>query len=283
MSIQIIADSCCDITPPLREKTGLCSVPLKISIDSIRQYTDNEDLDLDALMADMKATKNPIITSAPSPEEYAWCMRNSEAAVVVTLSSKLSGSYNAAMAARQMVLEDSPNKQIAVFDSKSASAGELRIVMRLYSMIEKGASFDDICKAMPKFIDNMRTFFVLDDLSVLVKNGRIPKLQGTLAALMMFRPIMGENGEGEIEQVERVRGSHKALQRLAAIVAERTEICKPKSVLLTLCYCNHPERAALLKKNLLENCPALKDVIIVPTGGLSSTYANDGGIIIAYE
>lgn len=282
MNIQIIADSCCDTTPKLRAQMGLISVPLKITIDGEKQYVDNESIDIKELLADIKATRRPVVTSAPAPEEYAWHMRNADACVVVTLSSKLSGSYNSAMAARQMVLDEYPDKKIAVFDSKSASAGELRIVLYLHKLIRGGSTFEELCRITPLFIDKVRTLFVLEDLTTLIKNGRIPKMQGMLATALMFRPIMGENGQGEIEQVERVRGTNKALDRLVQLVAERTADIAEGSLLLTLSVCNNLERAARLRKALLENCAAIGKIIMVPTSGLSTTYTNDGGVVLAY-
>lgn len=282
MSIQIIADSCCDVVPKLQKRLELQRVPLKITIDGSKTYVDDDDIDIKTLLADMKATKRPLATSAPAPEEYAWRMRKADACFVVTLSSKLSGSYNSAVAARGMVLEESPEKKIFVVDSKSASAGELRIVLKLHTLIQKGLSFEAISREISAFVGGMRTFFVLEDLSTLIKNGRIPKMKGALATALMFRPIMGENGEGEIIQVENVRGSVKALARLVEIIAQRTETYADKSLCLTLSECNNLERALKLKKDLLDACPAIGKIVVCPTSGLSTSYANLGGLVLAY-
>lgn len=282
MDIQIIADSCCDLTPKLVARTGVQRVPLKITFDGQRTYVDDENLDIKALLAEMKATKRPLVSSAPAPEEFAWRMRAAPACFVVTLSSRLSGSYNSAMAARSMVLEEDPGKQIFVIDSKSASAGQLRIVLRLHALIKKGHNFAEIQREISGFVAGMRTFFVCEDLSTLVKNGRIPKMQGLVASALMIRPVMGENGEGEIVPVEKVRGTAKALGRLVEIVALRTATYPEKSLSLVLCYCGNLERALRLKKEFEEACPAVSKVVVCPTGGLSTSYANSGGIIVAY-
>ena len=221
LNIQLIADSCCDMTPAMRHTLRLLTAPLKISVNG-KEYVDDENISVKRLLADIKASKTPISSAAPAPEEYAALMRDSEASVVVTLSSHLSGSYNAAMAARSMVLEESPDKKIAVFDSKSASAGETRIILYLTELLAGGTSFESLQEKIPPFISSMRTFFVLEDLSTLIKNGRIPKMAGMLGTMLMLRPIMGENGEGEIISVEKVRGTQQALDRLVDIVAQRT-------------------------------------------------------------
>ena len=282
MAIQIIADSCCDATPELLQKTGMKRAPLTITIDGNKQYIDDENIDIQALLQDMHNTRKPLQTAAPAPEAYAELMRLQDTSVVVTLSSKLSGSYNSAMAARAMVLEETPQKSITVLDSKSASAGETRIVLKLHEMIENGFGIAEIIDAMPKFVSRVRTLFVLEDLTTLIKNGRIPKMLGMLATALMFRPIMGENGNGEIVQVERVRGTAKALTRLVETIVERTKQFAGKSITLTLSYCNCKERATQLKEALLAACPAIATVVMMPTSGLSSSYANDGGIVVAY-
>lgn len=282
MPIQIIADSCCDVTPAMRKTLKVLMAPLKITIDGDKHYVDDENINIKSLLNSMKATKKPVVTAAPAPEDFAKLMRQADEAVVVTLSHHLSGSYNAAMAARQMVLEESPEKKIMVFDSKSASAGETRIVLELSQRIAGGQSFAQLVKEMPAFIDGMRTFFVLEDLGTLIKNGRIPRMAGMLGTVLMLRPIMGENGEGEIIPLEKVRGTQKALARMVEMVAEKTGEALKSSLTMVLSFCNCPERATELKKEFLDHCPALAEVIMVPTSGLSSTYANNGGVVVAF-
>lgn len=282
MKIQVIADSCCDVTPAMRTALHLKSAPLKVTVDGTKQYIDDGNVNIKQLVADMKASKKPIATAAPSPEDYASLMRDADAAVVVTLSHHLSGSYNGAMAAREIIREETPEKPVLVFDSKSASAGELRIVLYIESLIAAGATMDQLAEKVPLFINRMRTLFVLEDLSNLIKNGRIPKMAGMIGTVLMLRPIMGEDGDGQIVPIEKVRGTRKALERLVELVQQRTAEASAGSLLMTLSHCNCPQRAIDLKKQLLAHCPALGEIIVTPTGALSAGYANDGGVILAY-
>ncbi len=283
MKIQIIADSCCDVTQELRDKTNVKIASLHIIVDGHKEYIDDDSLDISMLLDAIHKSPAPLKTAAPSPEAYAELMRASEACVVVTLSAKLSGSYNAAMAGRDMVLEEYPDKKIAVFDSKSAAAAEVLMVLKLQEMIDEGMSFEEICEVFPAYVDKTRTLFVLEDLTTLIKNGRIPKMVGMLATILMFRPIMGENGEGEIIQLKKVRGTQKALKRLVETVAEKTKDIADKTLVLAISHCNCPERAIQVKDDILASCSAIKEVIIQPTRGISTTYANNGGIILAYS
>ena len=280
MSIQIIIDSCCDVTPALRRAMRFEVAPLTVRVGE-QSFRDDETLSVPALLQAMKACKDSATSACPSPEEYASLMRRADQSVVVTLSSKLSGSYNAAMVARDMVLEEFPEKRIHVFASESASAGELRVALLLRQYIDGGMEFDEIVEKTPQFIAGMKTFFVLEDLSNLVKNGRISKVAGLMGTMLSIRPIMGENGHGEIIQLDKVRGTQTAMRRLVEIVAAHTSQFPQNTLTLVLSYCNCPQRAAELKEKLLAASAALREVILVPTCGISTLYANDGGVVLA--
>lgn len=191
----------------------------------------------------MKASKSAASSACPSPEEFAELMRPCDECFVVTLSSKLSGSYNAARVAMDMVREAHPEKKIHVFDSKSAAAGELQIALFLKERIDAGESFESIIPQAEAFIANMRTLFVLEDLGNFVKNGRLNKVTGIVASILSLCPIMSDDGHGEVKMAAKVRGLQNALTRLDDLVAgaERRSGQK-KSLTLVLAYCNCPER-----------------------------------------
>ncbi len=279
MPIQLIADSCCDVTPAMKRLLGLSIASLNITVGE-EHYRDDESLNTLALIAKMKACKTPPTTACPTPEEYAALMRQERESFVITLSSKLSGSYNAACVGRQLALEENPDLRIHVFDSESAAAGETRIALFLRDLIDAGMDFDSIVEKTTAFIATMKTHFVLEDLSHLVKNGRISKAAGLLGTMLNIRPIMGENGHGEIIPLEKVRGTANAMRRLVEIVASETS--QAAGLTLVLSYCNCLERAQELKKMFLSQCSAIKEVIMVPTNGISTVYADDGGIVVAF-
>ena len=282
MSIQLIADSCCDTTPELQQRLGLVKAPLKLNIAGGKTYIDDGGVDIPTLIADMKASKAAASSACPSPEEFAELMRPCDECFVVTLSSKLSGSYNAARVAMDMVREAHPEKKIHVFDSKSAAAGELQIALFLKERIDAGESFEAIIPQAEAFIANMRTLFVLEDLGNFVKNGRLNKVTGIVASILSLCPIMSDDGHGEVKMAAKVRGLQNALTRLVDLVAEQTADRAKKSLTLVLAYCNCPERAASLRAAFLSKCEALREVLMVPTGGLSTVYANNGGVVVDF-
>lgn len=181
-------------------------------------------------------------------EEYAEQMRRCDACIVVTLSGKLSGSYNSARVARDMVLEESPGKQIHILDSESASAGELRLALYLKELIDAGEDFDTVVEKSTRFMESMRTLFVLEDLGNLVKNGRLNKVSGIVASVLSLCPIMSDDGHGEIRMAAKARGMKQALMKLTSLIAQETAGAAPRSLTLTMAYCNCPERAGLLPR-----------------------------------
>lgn len=281
MEIQIIADSCCDLTPTLRRVLRVRTASLTIRVDD-GEFIDDENLDIPGLMAAMKQSANAPTTACPAPEAYAAMMTQAPMTFVVTLSSRLSGSYNAACVGRDMALEANPSLKICVLDSESASAGETRIVMLLRDLIDAGLAFEEIEQRARAFIAPMRTRFVLEDLSHLVKNGRISKMAGFMGTVLNLRPLMADNGHGEIVCLEKIRGTANAMKKLVEHVAAETADAARASIVLVLSYCNCAPRALELQKNLLASCAALKDVIMVPTGGISTVYADDGGVVLAF-
>ncbi|MDO5603046.1 MAG: DegV family protein [Oscillospiraceae bacterium] len=280
MSIEIFADSCCDCTPAMRNILGLTTIPLVLRVPGTGEYIDNDALDTQRLVEEMKLCKEATGTACPSPEAYAALMREADACFVVTLSSKLSGSYGAAMTGRELALEEYPDKKICVVDSESASAGELRLVIALREWIDEGLVFEEIEARVTELVARMKTLFVLEDLGNLVKNGRISKAAGLLGGMLGLRPIMGENGHGEIICLEKVRGTAKSMTRLVEYVQDFTKGCK--NLTLVLSYCNCMERAQELKKMIADKCAAIAEIILVPTRGVSTVYANNGGVVLAF-
>lgn len=280
--VGIIADSCCDLDTLTKARMKADLIPLKITVGK-EVFVDDKDIDLGALRGSIRICKQAATTACPSPEDYAAAMRQYDQCVVITISAKLSGSYNSAMVAKGIVEEEFPDKKIHVFDSRSASSGEVQIALLTEELARQGLSFEELVAEVERRTDKMHTLFILEDLSTLMKNGRLNKVVGTVATLLSLRPIMSDNGQGEIVMLDKVRGTQKALQRLTELVKEYTQSCAKASVRLVLAHCNCQERGEILKQMLLETCPALSEVMVIATQGLSTVYANEGGIIAAFH
>lgn len=278
----ILADSCCDLSPELLKKTQAKIAPLTITIDDTH-YVDDGTVDIPPYLAAMKASKNPVRSACPSPDLYAGDIRATEGdCFIVTLSAKLSGSHNAASLGVQLAQEDMPEKKVHVFDSESASAGETYIALMIHDLIAAGKSFEQIVELVEEKIRSMHTLFVLDSLDNLVKNGRISKTVALLANVLSIRLLMSDDGHGAIKNISKARGIKGALGQMVETCRKHTEGLAAASQRLVISYCNCPERARQVRDMIREKCPAIGEIIMTPTSALSSMYANDGGIVIAY-
>ena len=278
----ILADSCCDLSPELLKKTQAKIAPLTITIDDTH-YVDDGTVDIPPYLAAMKASKNPVRSACPSPDLYAEDIRATEGdCFIVTLSAKLSGSHNAASLGVQLAQEDMPEKKVHVFDSESASAGETYIALMIHDLIAAGKSFEQIVELVEEKIRSMHTLFVLDSLDNLVKNGRISKTVALLANVLSIRLLMSDDGHGAIKNISKARGIKGALGQMVETCRKHTEGLAAASQRLVISYCNCPERARQVRDLIREKCPAIGEIIMTPTSALSSMYANDGGVVIAY-
>ncbi|WIV11607.1 DegV family protein [Proteiniborus sp. MB09-C3] len=278
MKFKIIADSCCDFNEELRESVNINLVPLTIHIGD-RVYVDDMNLDKKELLRVMSASETAPQTASPSPGDFIREYEDGENVFVVTLSSMLSSTHNHAMMAKKIVLEDLPNKFIHVFDSLSASVGETLVSLKILETLKNEQDPPKIVERVNEYIKSMKTFFVLESLENLIKSGRISSLKGKLASLLSIKPIMRGTENGEIALVENVRGSKKALKRLVDVIGEQGE--KLEDRILGIAHCNCLEKAMKFKEEVQQRYN-FKDIIIVETAGISTVYANDGGLIIAF-
>lgn len=280
--MMILADSCCDLSPELLKKTQARVAPLTITIDDTH-YVDDGTVDILPYLAAMKASKNPVRSACPSPDLYAEDIKAADDdCFIITLSSKLSGSHNAAVLGVQLAEEDMPEKKVHVFDSESASAGETYLALMIHDLIAAGKSFEQIVETVEEKIRSMHTLFVLDSLDNLVKNGRISKTVALLANVLSIRLLMSDDGHGAIKNISKARGIKGALTQMVETCRKHTEGLAVASQRLVISYCNCPERARQVRDMIREKCPAIGEIVMTPTSALSSMYANDGGVVIAY-
>lgn len=280
MKFKILADSCCDLNEELKKKLKISLVPFKIDVDD-KRFIDDENLDTNKLIEAMKASPNPIKTSCPSPGDYLERYRDADVdnIYVITISKNLSGSYNSAVLAKNILEKDEPHKRVHVFDSKSASVGETLVALKIHELIEEKFSHSEIVEKVEKYIKEMKTFFILESLDNLIKNGRISKTKGLIANVLNLKPIMGSDGDGNIELVESVRGTKKAFKRLVELIGEKGEKLEEK--VLAISHANALEKALELKEEIKQRYN-FKDIILVKQAGLSTAYANEGGIILVF-
>jgi len=273
----LIVDSGCDITPDLidHESCSLSYIPLNLQLDE-KIYLDDESLDIEKYLVEMERSAS-VKTSAPSPSLFFERFKAGDNVFVVTLSSKLSATYQSAMTAKRMYIEEYGQKFVHIFDSLSASVGQGVIAMKISELIKRGTSSLDIVDQVDHFIKDMRTFFILDKYDNLVKSGRVKPYIAKLASLLNVKPICSAF-EGEIKMSDKARGYNKAMTRLVELIKETTHDLEDRVVAISHCKCY--EKAVALKDEVLKQLK-VKDVLIQECRGVVATYANRGGVVLA--
>ena len=277
MERTIIADSCCDMTPQLRERLKVVSVPLTLRLGQ-KEYLDDENLDLVAFMAEMKACTEPVGSAAPATGLYEKAMLEAESSFVVTLSSALSGSYESAVIGESLARKEK-DVDTHIFDSKSATAGEVLIALKLRELIDSNLEKEQIIETVNNFISNMKTYFVLDRYDNLLKNGRLPKIQGKLISVLNIKLVMGADEKGTIALFDKVRGVKQIVKTMVSYIEKSGKSTEGENLVITHCF--NPVLAQQLVDAIKEK-HTFKEILVVQTGGLSSLYTDDQGIVMAF-
>ncbi|MCL1786580.1 MAG: DegV family protein [Defluviitaleaceae bacterium] len=278
MKNHIIVDSGSDLNKDLinSEDCTVTTVPINLQIED-KVYLDDDNFDQDAYLAAMEASAVAVKTAAPSPQLFMDAFKEGEHVFAVTLSSKLSATYQSAMTAKDMYFDEYGKKFIHVFDSLSASVGETAVALKVAELLKKGLGAGEVVEQVNQFIKGMRTYFIIDTFENLVKTGRIKPYVAKIASLLNVKPICGDEN-GEIKMVDKARGYTKALARLVKIIKESTPDIESRVISIT--HVKAYEKAVALKDALLEQVNA-KDIIIHESNGATTTYGGRGGIVIA--
>ena len=279
MSYKIIGDSCLDLTADLKKDPHFQIIPLTLQVEHT-QVIDDETFDQKKFLELVRSSSECPQTACPSPEKFKEAFEcDVDQIFVITLSEHLSGTYNSAVLAKKLYEEEhgQEGKNIAVFSSDSASSGELNIALYIQSLCQASLPFEEIVEKTRSFIKNMKTYFVLESLDTLRKNGRLTGLQAFFATALNIKPVMGADS-GVIIKLDQARGINKALTSMADIAIR--EAGETKDKVLIIAHCNNPERAEVVKNEMCRQA-TFKDVIITETAGVATVYASDGGIIVA--
>lgn len=277
MSYKVIVDSCGEFTPEMNADERFQHVSLGIQIEDTH-LTDDENLDQKELLKRIAESAQCAKSSCPSPEKYMESYHcEAERIYVVTLSSELSGSYNSAVLGKNLYEEEYGEKDIYVFNSRSASVGETLIACKIQECEEAGMDFETVIQNVEQYIETQHTYFVLENLDTLRKNGRLTGIKSLVAGALNIKPVMGSTPEGTICQLDKARGMKKALVKMADCVA--ADVTNAGEKILAIAHCNCEERALEVQRLLKERF-AVQSSFIVDTSGISTVYANDGGIIV---
>lgn len=277
MSFRVVVDSCGELTQEMKDSGCFINVPLSISVGDFHIVDDETFNQAEFLKRVAECPECPK-TSCPSPEKYMESYRcDADHIYAVTLSAELSGSYNSAMLGKNLYEEEYGDKPIYVFNSRSASIGQTLIALKIAECEEAGMTFEEVVEHVENYIAGQNTYFVLETLETLRKNGRLTGVKALVASALNIKPYMGATPQGTIFQIGQARGIKKALTKMVDVFVE--ELKNPEEKIIAISHCNCFERAMGVKRMIEEKIKA-KKIIVLDTNGISSTYASDGGIIV---
>ena len=281
MTWNIVSDSSCDLlmkdfhSDIIRFET----VPLRLLVGE-REFIDNDELVVPEMLTAMAEEKTASSTACPSPADFADAFSQGDNTICFTISANLSGTYSSAVMAREMVLEECPEKKICIIDSKSTAGAMALLIRKTRELIEENPDidFEELCSYLRQYQAAQRTCFTLENFDNLIKNGRMRPLVGTLLHSLGIHVTAVATPQGTIAVAGKARGEVKTYQALTALMKDSKD-CTGAEVVV--CHCENQVGALRLKEQILKDLP-VKSVDILPCRGLTSFYAMEKGLIVGY-
>ncbi len=275
MKIKIVSDSASNILK--LDGIGYECTPLTIRTNE-KEYVDNENLDVNQMIKELREYKGKSSTSCPSIGDFLKCFGVADEIYVITLTSKLSGSYNAAMQARSMYLEDNPNAKIHVFDTLSAGPEMELLIEKIAELKKEDKPFEEVIKLSNEYLGKTKLFFSLESLHNFAQNGRISKLSEIASRILSIRAVGQASVDGMLQVLAKCRGVKNAASKLVSYIFESNYIGGK----LRIAHVNNLEFANKIKEMILEKYHEAK-IFISECRGLCSYYAEEGGVLIGCE
>ena len=276
---KIVADSSCDLTSLAHLSSDLQfgRAPLRILVGDT-EYVDEAGLDTRAMMDAVYAFKGKTGSACPSPEEYADHCRSADETYIVTISSNLSGSYNSAVLARDLVLAESPEKKIHVFNTLTAGPELSLIVEEIARLASSGLPCEMVCAEVERYMQRTSLLFQLNSLENLTKNGRVSKMAGMTAKLLGIHMIGIASDVGTVQPLHKCRGTEKTYRLVLQEMRERGFT----GGRVILGHAFQEKGAEMMKNMILEEFPSAR-ITVMPLSGLCCYYAEEGGLLVGFE
>ena len=274
MSYKIVSDSSSNVIT--MENPNYVSVPMKVRAD--KEYIDDQNLDLAAMVEGMKKHKGKSGSACPSVGEWLDAFGDADMVFGTTMSKGLSGSYNAACEAARMYMEENPGKKAFVFNTLSAGPQQSFLNEKVIELAEQGLSFEEIQRKVHEYYKNTHILFCLESMMNLARNGRVPMAAAKIGGMLGIR-VCGDVKAGMITPVHKPRGAKKATETLVQMMVERGFY---DGAQLRIAHCFAQKQAQDLADATLAQFPNAR-ITIEPTTALCSFYAEAGGLMIGFE
>lgn len=275
MKYKIVADSSSNVYN--LSDVAYTAVPLKI-LSSQEEYVDNAHLDVSNMVAHLKAEKTAASTSCPNMFDWSEAFEGAENIFALTITSQLSGSYNAALQAAGDFKRADPNRRIWVLDTLSTGPEMQLIIEKLQEHILVEETFEEIRTAVREYSKHTHLLFNLQSMDNLAKNGRCSMALAKVAGVLGIRVVGRASDKGTLESLAKPRGEQKALEAMLNEMAKGGF----KGGKVRIAHCFNLKAAEKLQQMILDCFPG-SDIQVLSCGGLCSYYADLGGLLVGYE
>mgnify|MGYP000949506129 FL=1 len=274
MTFKILTDSTADLPESWTQEHDVQVLGLTIQLDGQTYETVGPDkLTSEQLLAKMESGSKPTtsqINVGQFEDVFRQYAQEGTAVLYVAFASALSGTYQSAVMAREMVLEDYPEAIITILDTKAASMGEGLLVMKAVEARAAGQSLEQTADLLQSLVPRVKTYFLVDDLNHLMRGGRISKAAALMGSLVNIKPIIAVTADGSLDSVAKVRGKKKAQAEVVRMTLET--ISEP---LVVIAYAGEKEVAENVKEQILAS-GEVTEVLILPLGPVISTHTGPG-------
>ena len=274
MTFKILTDSTADLPESWTQEHDVQVLGLTIQLDGQTYETVGPDkLTSEQLLAKMESGSKPTtsqINVGQFEDVFRQYAQEGTAVLYVAFASALSGTYQSAVMAREIVLEDYPEAIITILDTKAASMGEGLLVMKAVEARAAGQSLEQTEDLLQSLVPRVKTYFLVDDLNHLMRGGRISKAAALMGSLVNIKPIIAVTADGSLDSVAKVRGKKKAQAEVVRMTLEA--ISEP---LVVIAYAGEKEVAENVKEQLLAS-GQVTEVLILPLGPVISTHTGPG-------
>ena len=274
-TIKIVADSSANLLE--LQNIPFAVAPLKVNTNE-REFVDDSFLDVEAMVSWFDTYKGKSKTSCPNPSDWMDAFGDADEVFCVTITSGLSGSYNAACIARQMYEAEHPGKQVYVIDSLSAGPELALMIEKLEEFIGQGMTFEEICRGIEDYKQQTGLVFMLESLKNFAANGRVSPAVAKIAGVLGIRVVGKASDQGTLEPTNKCRGEAKSLNTLLTNLKHHGLVTGK----VRIAHCQNQNAARELKRMILEDCPQA-EVMIQSLRGLCSYYAEKGGLLVGFE
>lgn len=284
MDYKIIVDSCCDLTEEMKSWRNLAVVPLTLELGTYRIF-DDESFDQDDFIARMEAYDGIPRSACPSPEAFCSAMDGPEKNIyILTITDKLSGSYNSALQGKNLYEEEHPGeKNIHVFNSLATSGLETLAAQEIKRLADGGTPFQQLIQAAEDFISNHTAlFFCLESLDALKSNGRLFSLAAAVIKKLKMKLICHRTAEGSIGLSGQDFATGRAISKMCDMICKDVEGLDLTDKALIISHVCCPEKAEMIQHKIEEKS-AFGKIVILKASGLNSLYASKGGVIVSYS